>query len=346
MMRNIFRSLTIALAVVLLVSALGFAGGRDRVGTSSAAQLLIPVGSRYMAMGGAGTAVATGVEAIYWNPAGVARSTNAANAMLSHMTYLADISVNTIGVEANFGGLGHLGFALKTIGIGDIEVTTADNPDGTGQIFSPVFFTLTTTWARQLTDRVAFGVNLNLVREEMQRVGATSFAVDAGVEYTDFGGVQGLDFGVAIKNIGPSMKYDGTALLQQGTIRNSNRGSASVKLNPASFELPSIIELGLAYNYNMGEAGKLTATTMFQNNNFSADDVKLGLEYGFNNMFFLRGGYTMGIEVPSEWDYLYGPTFGAGFHYGFSGLDLTVDYAYRTVDLFDSNNMFTLKFGF
>lgn len=345
-MRNIARSLSIVLVMLLLTSTLGFAGGRDRVGSSSGVQLMIPVGARYMAMSGAATAVATGVESIYWNPAGVARSDNAANAMFSHMTYIADMSVNFMAAEANLSPVGHVGFAIKSLAIGEIEITTADNPEGTGQYFSPTFFTLTFNYGRMLTDRVAFGVNVNLLHEQVPRVGATAFAFDAGIQYSNFANIEGLDFGIAIKNIGPAMSYDGTGLIQPGSVRDSKRPTGPLKLDPASFELPSTLEMGLAYTYGLGDMGAVTGSYVFQNNNFYADDNKIAVEYAFDNRFFVRGGYTMGMDVPSDWDYIYGPTFGAGFIQKMSGVTLCLDYAYRTVDIFDANHVFAVKLGF
>ncbi len=346
MIRKTVRVFAIALGILMLANASGFAGGVDRVGTASAPQLLVPVGARYMALGGSNTANAVGVEAIYWNPAGLARSTNAATAMFSHMTYIADISVDYLAVEANFGGLGHLGFTLKTFGFGDIEITTADNPDGTGQLFSPTFFTLGLTYARMLIDRVAFGVTMNIIHEQIPRVGSTGIAFDAGVQYIGFAGIQGLNLGVAIKNIGPPMTYDGSGLNQLGKIVGAKRPTTNIKLDPAAFELPSIVELGLSYDYSLGEMGTLTASYLFQNHNFAADENRFGLEFNFRDMFFLRAGYAQGLNIPKEVSYIYGPTFGAGLVQQFAGVELSIDYAYRAVDYFSSNHVFAFKLAF
>src|ERR1051326_5723690 len=108
--------------LILVVASLGYAGGTNRAGTNAAPELLIPVGARDIAMGGASVATSAGIDAIYWNPAGLARSTFGASAMFSHMSYIADIPVNYFAVGATFEGFGSLGFSLKSIGIGDIAV--------------------------------------------------------------------------------------------------------------------------------------------------------------------------------------------------------------------------------
>ncbi|RKY92370.1 hypothetical protein DRQ15_02520, partial [candidate division KSB1 bacterium] len=300
----------------------------------------------YIALGGASTANAIGVEAIYWNPAGVARSTNAANVMFSHMLYIADISVDYLAVEANFDEFGHVGVSIKALGFGDIEITTADNPDGTGQKFSPTFFTLGVTYARMLIDRVAVGVNFNIIREQIPRAGATGLAFDAGVQYIGLAGIQGLNLGLSMKNIGPPMTYDGSGLNQLGRIEGAKRPVSSIKLDPAPFELPSIVELGLSYDYRLSDLGILTVSYLFKNHNFAADENKLGFEFNFRDQFFLRGGYSLGLDIPSDYDYIFGPTFGAGLVQNFGGLQLSLDYAYRTVEFFNTNHVFALKLGF
>ena len=56
---------------MLLCSAALYAGGDERIGTSGAQELRIPVGSRMSSLAGAGVADAVGAEAMYWNPAGI-----------------------------------------------------------------------------------------------------------------------------------------------------------------------------------------------------------------------------------------------------------------------------------
>src|SRR5713101_6662115 len=119
------------LVLLLAVASAGYGGGANRSGTNAAPELLIPVGARDIAMGGASVATTSGIDAIFWNPAGLARSPFGASAMFSHMSYIADIPVNYFAVGVSFEGFGSLGFSLKSLGIGDIAVTNEDFPDGT-----------------------------------------------------------------------------------------------------------------------------------------------------------------------------------------------------------------------
>lgn len=345
-MKNKFRFIILAVTLLLSADCL-FAGGGNRTGTGGAAQLLIPVGVRGMAMAGGNVATSTGVEALYWNPAGAAKNINSANVMFSHMNYIADIGVEYGAVSANFEGFGVLSFTLKSLSIGDILVTTTLDPDGTGKTFSPQMLTAGVSYSRKLTERISVGVTANLVTETLGEVSATGMAFDVGVIYDNLAEINGLSFGIAMKNVGPQMQYDGSGLLQEGSVSGFNRPPGLVKINSAPFELPSTFELGFGYKPQvLDEMNSLLFTTSFKNNNFSDDEYKIGLEYGYDNMFFLRAGYTFAPEQAYEDSYIYGFTGGVGIDYSFESISIKVDYAYRYAKYFDGNHIFGVSLGF
>lgn len=347
---------SVALALFLLVTVVpmtAIAGGDSRVGTNAAPELLIPVGARDLALGGSSIATTQGIEAIYWNPAGLARSTRNASAMFSHMNYIADIGVEYVAVGASFEGFGSIGLSIKSISVGDIAVTTEDQPDGTGGTFSPTITNLGLTYSRLLTDRISVGATATLISERFDKVSASGFAFSAGVQYAGLGGVNGLSLGVAVKNIGPQMQFQGDGLLRQGQVNDVLRPGTFYQVTAASFELPSTIEFGLAYAVDIGEQNGLNLSGMFQNNNFSADEYKLGAEYNYNNTFFVRGGYNLSeimkntsLTVSDQTTFIYGFTAGAGIHYPVGNLDLTFDYAFRQVAFFQNNHVFSITLGF
>jgi len=200
-MKTLKRILVI-LAVILLGVNSVFAGGGTRNGTGGASELIIPVGAQGIALGGSGTATATGLDALYWNPAGISGMTNSVAAEFSHMNYIADIGVEYGAVGVNFEGFGIVALDVKSLNIGNIPVTTNDQPDGTGQTFSPEFLVAGATYAKQLTDRISIGLTFHYISETIAQVSASGFAVNAGVQYKDLGDITGLNFGLAINNIG------------------------------------------------------------------------------------------------------------------------------------------------
>lgn len=345
-MKNNFRFIILAITLLFAVDCI-YAGGGNRTGTGGATQLLIPVGVRGMAMAGGNVATSAGIEALYWNPAGTSKNINSANVMFSHMDYIADIGVEYGAVSANFEGFGIISFGIKSLSVGDILVTTTTDPDGTGKSFSPQMLVAGVTYARQLTERISVGITANLVTESLGDVSATGMAFDIGVVYDNLAAINGLSFGVVMKNVGPQMQYGGSGLLQEAEVSGFSRPPGLVQISSAPFELPSTFELGLGYKPKLlDDMNTLLVTTSFKNNNFSDDEYKVGLEYGYNNMFFLRGGYTFAPEQAFEDSYIYGFTGGVGVDYSFESISIKVDYAYRYAKYFDGNHVFGISLGF
>jgi hypothetical protein len=342
------RAIAILFSVLLVFVAAttAFAGAGNRTGTNGASELLIPVGARDIALGGATISTTRGVEALFWNPAGVAKMTGSASLYMSHMNYIADIGVEYGAVSANFNEFGVLSLSLKSLSVGDIPVTTTSDPDGTGQVFSPQFFTIGLSYSRQLSDRISVGLTTHILAERLGDVSANGVAFDVGVIYDNLASFEGLSLGVVVKNIGPQMTFSGPGLLTQASVTDQNRPPQLYAIEAAPFELPSTIEFGLGYKKAFDEVNAVLLTTSFQSNNFSGDEYRLGLEYGFQNMLFLRGGYTASQKDQTGGPYLYGPSFGLGVQYALGSVDVSFDYAFRAVKVFDANHVISLKLGF
>jgi len=343
-MKNIFRFLIIVFALLLVLDST-YAGGGNRTGTGGASQLLIPVGPRGIAMGEANVSTSSGVEALFWNPAGVAKLNGSASVMFSHMSYIADIGVEYGVVSAKFDGFGVVSFSIKSLGIDEIPVTTTQNTDGTGDMFRPQMLTAGLSYSRQLTEKISVGLTANLITETLGEASASGLAFNVGVMYENLAELDGLSFGIVMKNIGPQMQFDGPGMLVSAEVAGYNRPPGYVKIESAPFDLPSTFEIGLGYKPTLNEMNTLQFAGLFQNNNFSGDEYKLGAEYGYDNTFFARLGYQMAPELESE-EYIYGFTAGAGIQAHLEGISLKVDYAYRDVEYFDGNHVFALSIGF
>ncbi len=283
--------LALALAVVLAgAAAPALAGSIGRVGTDGAPELQIPVGPRGTALGGAVVGDATGAEAMFWNPAGLA-TLDHTEALFSHTQFFADMKLNYVAVGTKMGGFGTLGLAVKVLSIGDVIVTTEAAPDGTGEIAQPTFTVLGATWARQFTDRVLFGLTANLVNEHVISETATGVAFDFGFQYLT--GWRGLRLGAVMKNFGPTMTFGGTGG-EVGFVPPGSDPSSSTRIfntESAAFDLPSYFTLAASYDLFASPAYKVTALGAFQNNNYSGDAIRGGLELGYREMFALRGSY-------------------------------------------------------
>ncbi len=348
----------VAVSVLLLFAAFNVnAGTGKRKGTAGATELLIPVGSVGTALGGAYTAGIGGVEAMYWNPAGIANSDKSAEAMVSHMKYIADINLNYVGVQGNFGKFGYMGVSIKSLDFGDIPITTSTAPDGTGENYSPSYSIFSATYGRRMTDRILFGVTTKIVSERILEVSASGVAFDFGVQYKT---EMGLQIGVSLRNLGTGMKFDGSNLEQRVNLPNYVSDpigqKEDLRIVSQEFEFPTTLDIGIAYEYEFAEEHSVTAMANFKNHNFGFDEYAAGLEYDFKMdkmAVALRGGAAAQFDPDANKlyymsdDNIFGPSFGGGLYFQIAPqLSLKIDYAYRLTKRMDDNQWFSLILGF
>jgi len=323
--------MTAALLVLGLSTA--FAGNADRIGSAGAQELRIPFGSRGTALGGAVVSNTYGVEAMYWNPAGLA-SLEGTEAMFSYLPYIADIDQNFVGVATAIEGFGTVGVGAKIMSIGDIEQTTLDFPDGNGLILSPSLAVINISYARILTGNVSFGATGMFISEQIYDMKASGMAFDVGFLYDP--GWKGVRLGLAMKNYGAEMEFSG---------RGDDRPlTAQRPVSPlaASFDLPASINIGMSCDFvNRGE-NLATFSGNFVANTYSNDVVQGGLEYAYKGLYFLRGGYNYSAQ--DEW--INGATLGGGLTVELGDTKATFEYSWNQTETFDDNQYFTVSFGF
>ncbi len=343
-----YIKIIIILFAVSLAYQNGYSGPKKKYGTLAAPELLIPIGSSGTSLGGSNLATVSGIDAMYWNPAGLSEiNSKSGEVMFSSMNYLADINMNYFAGAVKLGSLGTIGGSVRALSFGEELVTTVYAPDGTGATFAPTYIVGTLSFARAMTDKIHFGTSIKLINEQISDVSASGFAFDFGLQYV--AGVSGLRFGIALKNLGSSMKFNGPGLDRTFT-ENGVQTVRRVTLQEA--DLPTNLEIGLGYTATFSKNNNITLSSTFLNSSFSSDEYKFGMEYNYNHMLFLRGAFTVypdNSEIDDVNKNLFGPSFGAGLKYPFGSLTLGFDYAYRVINEsgFNSTNQyFTLNVGF
>jgi len=120
------------------------------------------------------------------------------------------------------------------------------------------------------------------------------------------------------------------------------------KVEAASFELPSTIELGAAYQFSLGDRNDFYITTTYQNNNFAHDEYRFGAEYSFDNTLFFRAGYLFSPSPDEQFPNTFQNfMFGAGLRLAdVDGLHLGFDYALIPVKWFNTNHVLALTVAF
>jgi len=340
----------------ILIGSTLFAGTVRSHGTAGAAQLLIPVGAQNIAVSGSNVATVSGAEALWQNPAGVARHADGFQVLASTMSYIADINVTNFGILYNIGNLGTVGAHVKSLDFGEIPITTAIATEGTGNNYSPSFLTMGLSYAKSFSDRVQFGANFKLVSEKIMNTGATGLAVDLGVQY-QFPEIP-LHIGVVLSNLGNKMEYQGTDLEQTVDLQGVSAGTTTerVRLKSESFEIPA--GFNLSVNYEV--MPDLMLLGGFKNNSSTSNTGSFGAKYEFMEIGWVGAGYQFDLVNSSdqpddvedaEWDEqtnnVWGFTFGAGVAIPVGSLKVGIGYSYRQVtDYFSDNNLFQITVDF
>ena len=155
-----------------------------------------------------------------------------------------------------------------------------------------------------------------------------------------------------MKNLGSQLKFDGTGIEFDSDIPYSSplATTRKTKLDLSASELPTSLSMGVGYTYRLSDMHRLNISGVYANNSFTLDNILAGAEYSFNDMVFLRGGYTSALypeDYPSNAkEYPFGLTFGAGVKLALGSSKIVVDYAYRDMQFFEGNQYFSLTFQF
>lgn len=74
-------------------------------------------------------------------------------------------------------------FSISSLSFGDIEVTTSDQPEGTGGTYSPNFFNIGLGYSYMYANKISVGLLVRGVSEALPDITAFGFSIDAGVQY-------------------------------------------------------------------------------------------------------------------------------------------------------------------
>jgi long-subunit fatty acid transport protein len=317
--------------------------GQTKVGSTASPFLNIGIGPRASAMGGAFIATANDITSLYWNPAGASRIENN-QAMFTHLAWFADINYNWAASMLNIGDMGVVGLSVGYLDYGDLEVTTLNEPDGTGEFFTPHDMYFSLTYAYNLTDRFSVGANLKYINQQIWNTSANGFAVDLGVLFLS--DIYGLRIGAAITNFGSDMQLDGKDLFVQYDINGQiygNNDQILAKLNTDAFPLPLTFKVGIAMDVVDIENHKVTIGADAYHPNDNSESLNVGLEYTLFDVISLRGGYkSLFLDNSEE-----GLTFGIGLKYDLTPtLGLVFDYAYQEFGILDYTQQFSFGIKF
>lgn len=335
------RFLFAIIAAVMLCASASFA---QKVGSTSMQFLKVMPSARATAVGEAYAVWATGAEAIFWNPAGLARLDNM-EFSTTYINWLFDSQQGALAYALALRGFGVLGIQLQYVDFGEFEETTnerpyisnPDNPGLTGRTFKPFSYLLGVSYARDLTDKFSVGLGVKYVHESLFDGQKVTAQVRQGVLEEVDTWANGLlfDFGIRY-NTGYRSVHIGSAVQNFG---------ADVKYAKESNPVPLLFRFGVGADV-IGANGLLrsgsehnrlsVAYDIFHPNDY-AQQMHLGVEYEFAEAFALRGGYKFNYDFD-------GLTLGAGVKHALEGVRLSADYSYGAMGTY-LGNVQRISFG-
>ncbi|MEZ4830312.1 MAG: PorV/PorQ family protein [Bacteroidia bacterium] len=282
----------ILLITILIIASVPVFAQPERVGQAGAQELLINTMPRSSGLNGIDIASSDGIESSMVNPAGVAKTTGT-ELLFSHALWLVgtDIRVNSFGFSQSLGESGSvLGVQVNSFSLGEFVRTTVDQPDGTLGTFSPTYLNLGLTYARKFTDRIHVGFTTRIVHESTPEVIANGVAFDAGIQ-NRAGEKERLKLGIALRNVGPNMRFGGDGLAGRVPIETNNKYTSTINIPTAKFELPTSLSMGGSYDLFMGTSNTVSVTAAFISNSFYNNQGGLGLSYKYKEFVILRGAF-------------------------------------------------------
>jgi hypothetical protein len=329
----------IALGIVICTMPMSLrAADFENVGHAGPNFLQIPVDAQGTALANANIAMVKGVRGLYWNPGAIALA-GGNEVLFSYADWILDTRLTYAAAVVNIGSFGTAGVSFNAFAMDDMEVTTEEEPDGTGEYFGAGDYAIGLSYGYQITDRFSWGVTAKFVHEYIWDNSTSTFGFDVGSVYrTDF---YNMRIGMLISNFGGNLEMDG----DQIDDRIAEEEDADVENNPRlerlaeEYVLPQYFNVGIALDPYHRDDHRVTVAVMTNDPNDNATRVSFGLEYGFKEMFCLRGGYKIDYDEQ-------GFSAGAGFQLEAGSFEPTFDYAYTDFGILGDIHHFSLSVGF
>lgn len=306
--------------------------------------LSMSVDPRAAAMGDAATAqeFASSV-ALFYNPATMADFKGVTHLAVMQTKWIADIRYNaaSLAFRPLDGKFGIFGLSLVAVDYGDLEGTVRDGTSPSGfyntGIFSPTAMVVGLGYARALSDRFAVGGNVKYAYQDLTTVPVNfgpsgnvgdyvSKDYNIGTTVFDFGvlyktGFRSLNFAMSVRNFSQELKYE----QENFELPLTFRIGVSMDLVDLTSLDPSMHALHVAVDANRPRD--------------FAEQIKVGGEYVFMDVFALRAGYT----YPTD---LEGLSAGIGLQPHFGSFGFSFNYAYTSFEVFDAVHRMGVQLSF
>ncbi|MBZ0326880.1 MAG: PorV/PorQ family protein [Altibacter sp.] len=279
------------------------------------------------------------VNSGYWNPAGLVNLEDK-QLSLMHASYFANIaSYDYVGFAMPLDDRSAVGLSIIRFGVDDI-LNTTQLIDDQGNIdynrislFSTADYGVTFSYARRLPlDGLNFGMNAKVIRRVIGDFASSwGFGLDAAIQFE----TGDWKFGVMARDITTTFNAWSIDEAKFAEIQGAVDGQNQELPETTEITIPKL-QLGMArkfvYQYDFSLVAEVDLNFRFAETNdiisssFTSISPALGLEFGYIDMIFLRGGlgnFQNVQQLDGSDSVGFQPNIGVGFKYK----GIQVDYA-------------------
>lgn len=301
--------------------------------------LSIGLGARAQAMGGAHVGIVNDVTSGFWNPAGLVQKEGDLQIGLQHSELFAGIGkYDYAGLAAKVDATRTIGFSVIRFGVDDI-IDSTDLIDATGNIdynrlksFSAADYAFLFTYSKKTKiEGFRYGGNFKVIyRKVGVFANAWGFGLDAGVQYEK----KNWRFGAMAKDV--TSTFNAWRFNTDQFADVFTQTGNEIPANGLEITLPKLIP-GAAYKVNVSKKFSLIAAldaditfdrkrnVLIKSNPVSVDP-RMGIELGWDDFIFLRGGIN-NIQQVKEIDNSITTVAQPNFGLGVKIKNLSIDYA-------------------
>ncbi len=308
-----------------------------KVGADGGQFLKIGVGARGTGMAGAFSALANDLTALYYNPAGI-NEQEGVTTNFSYTSWFGGFSHNFAAVAFPISSQYKIAVSMVNFTSGDVEETTLLQDQGTGRNYSVDDLALQMTFAGKLTEQFSFGITAKYVQLAFADVSSGGLAIDVGTQYDT--GIEGIKFGFSVHNLGTDHAYSGEGLSGRNKINDYIQTlPKDLEYTAYRFSLPLMFRVGFGKEIYSDEMNQLDAAFDFVASSDSPEQYVFGVEYSWNDLVFVRGGYLVGHDQ-------LGLAGGVGLNYNSGGFNGALDYSVNPTADIGLINRFTIGLDF
>jgi hypothetical protein len=353
-MKKVILKLTaLAMLIGTTISANAQDANRINVVTTAVPFLRISPDARSGGMGDVGIATIPDASSIFWNLSKIPFAQSKSAIALTYTPWLKGLDLNDVYLVSAAGyyqldDMQAISGSVRYFSLGNIQFT--DNLGNDLQTYRPREFAVDAGYSRKLSESLGLGISLRYINSNLasgQSASGSTYKTGTSVagdlslfnDGSEGGTVSGLNWGIAISNLGSKISYTNDASERDFIPANLGLGAAYVDvidetskvtfgldINKLLVPTPPLLgdSAGLVAYHEKGVVSSWFSSFGDAPGGFSEElkefQISVGGEYTYNDQFSLRAGYF--YENPQKGDRQYF-TVGAGLNYNLFGLNFS-----------------------